>query len=142
RSARVPGAHLCDDYEWERAARGADGRHFPNGERLDPDDADVDETYGRLPLAYGPDEVGAHPSSRSPLGVDDLAGNVWEWVRSAENPKQPIDRGGSWYLGQFAARSMNREIGEPTQRDPNIGLRICASRPPAREGDRLPGTDP
>jgi formylglycine-generating enzyme required for sulfatase activity len=128
-SGRLPGAHLCDEYEWERAARGADGRRFPNGDRLAPDDANFDETYGRRPLAFGPDEVGSHPGSRSPVGADDMAGNVWEWVRSVERPGGPINRGGSWYLGQIVDRTMNREIGEPTQRDPNIGLRICAKSP-------------
>jgi formylglycine-generating enzyme required for sulfatase activity len=126
-SGRVPGAHLCDEHEWERAARGADGRRFPNGEHMDPDDANFDETYGRQPLAFGPDEVGSHPASRSPVGADDLAGNVWEWVRSVEQEGQPVDRGGPWYLAQIAARLMNREIGEPGQRDALIGLRICAT---------------
>lgn len=126
----MPGAHLCDEYEWERAARGADGRRFSNGDQLDPDDANFDETYGRLPLAFGPDEAGSHPASRSPAGVDDLVGNVWEWVRSCEQEGQPTNRGGSWYLGQFAERAMNREIGEPGQRDPLIGLRVCATPKP------------
>ena len=38
----------------------------------------MDATYGRMLGAYGPDEVGRHPESRSPFGVDDMAGNAWE----------------------------------------------------------------
>src|SRR6185436_5453816 len=76
RSARVPGARLCSEQEWERAARGADDRPFPHGDRLLPEDANFDETYDRN--GYGPDEVGAHPASASPFGVEDLVGNVFE----------------------------------------------------------------
>ena len=44
-TGRVPGARLCTPFEWERAARGADGRRFPHGNRLLRDDANIDETY-------------------------------------------------------------------------------------------------
>jgi formylglycine-generating enzyme required for sulfatase activity len=127
RTGRIPGARLCDEYEWERAARGADARTFPSGASLAPDDANLDVTYGREPLAFGPDEVGSHPGSRSPVGADDMAGNVWEWTRSVETPDAPVLRGGSWYQGKLTARSLNRERGEPTLRTPLIGVRLCAT---------------
>ncbi|HEU4729959.1 MAG TPA: formylglycine-generating enzyme family protein, partial [Kofleriaceae bacterium] len=127
RTGRIPGARLCDEYEWERAARGADARALPSGAALAPDDANIDVTYGREPLAFGPDEVGSHPGSRSPVGADDMAGNVWEWTRSVQIPDAPVIRGGCWYQGELSARSMNRENGEPTQRTPLIGLRLCAT---------------
>jgi len=58
--ARFRGARLCDEYEWERAARcGADAPpRSPAAAPLAADDANIDVTYGRDPLAFGPDEVG------------------------------------------------------------------------------------
>jgi formylglycine-generating enzyme required for sulfatase activity len=129
RTHRIPGARLCSEYEWERAARGADARATSAGDTFAPDDANVDVTYGREPLAFGPDEVGSHPGSRSPVGADDMAGNVWEWTRSVEDLDEPVLRGGSWYQGVLSARSMNREPGERSLRGILVGLRLCATLP-------------
>jgi formylglycine-generating enzyme required for sulfatase activity len=130
RTGRVPGARVCTEREWERAARGADGRRYPSGEWLAPDDANHDVTYGREPGGFGPDEVGSHPRSRSPFGVDDLAGNVWEWTRSDVDPEQPSAQGGSWYQSDLTAHAANRDVVERTQREALLGLRVCATPRP------------
>jgi eukaryotic-like serine/threonine-protein kinase len=126
-TGRVPGARLCDEHEWERAARGADGREFPHGDRLEPDDANIDATYGKQPLAFGPDEVGSHPASRSPFGLDDACGNVFEWTTSRLAARENVLRGGAYYYDITVVRSSNRQVSEPTARDPNIGIRLCAT---------------
>ena len=126
-TGRVPGARLCDEHEWERAARGADGRVFPHGDRLELDDANIDVTYGKQPLAFGPDEVGSHPASRSPFGLDDACGNVFEWTTSRLAAGEIVLRGGAYYYDNTTVRSTNRQVSEPTMRDPNLGIRICAT---------------
>ncbi|MET0401992.1 MAG: SUMF1/EgtB/PvdO family nonheme iron enzyme, partial [Cystobacter sp.] len=129
RTGRVPGARLCTELEWERAARGEDGREFPHGDVLAPDDANVDITYGKEPGGFGPDEVGTHPASRSPFGVEDMAGNAWEWTRSAVESGRVVARGGAYYFASGSARLANRELPERTLRDITVGLRVCAEPP-------------
>ena len=126
-TGKVPGARLCTDTEWERAARGPDDRVFPHGDELAPDDADIDATYGRVDTAYGPDQVGSHPSSASPFGVDDMAGNVFELVTSSLNPAELVIRGGGYFFQAINARITNHEVVPSTYRDITTGLRVCAS---------------
>jgi formylglycine-generating enzyme required for sulfatase activity len=128
RTGRVPGARLCDDHEWERAARGADGRLYPMGDRLEADDANFDRTYDQRPDTFGPDEVGSHPRSSSPFLVEDLVGNAAEWVRSSFSPTELVGRGGSFYHDYRTAQSTTRFTPEETYHDAIIGFRVCASR--------------
>jgi len=140
-TGRVPGARLCSEHEWERAARGADDRVYPHGDHLAPDDANFNETYAREPLAIGYDEVGSHPESSSPFGVDDLAGNVIEWTRpwagggyvfggvTATSGTQLMLRGGSWLFDMRTAVATNRSAADASFRDMTVGIRLCADYP-------------
>ncbi len=136
-------ASLPTEAQWEYAARGTGttkGRSYPWGNKP--------PNGTRVHLGTGTAPVGSHPAGRTPEGLDDMAGNAWEWCRDAYGPYWPHDsvdplgpiggkeapaeerviRGGWFVLNSRNLRADFRASDTPETRGESLGFRLVFSR--------------
>lgn len=114
------GGRLPSEVEWEFIARGVDRRIYPWGDEWDPARLHWKSETGRRAV----EPVGQHGGGETPDGLQDLAGNAWEWTSSRTNAGKAVLKGGAWSTNNPAyLRAAMRLDEAPDFTSDDVGFR-------------------
>ena len=121
--AQWAGKRLPTAEEWEMAARGIEGLHYPWGDTFDAQRINMNN------VSRGPAPVESYSDDLSPYGVYDMGGNVMEWTSTAYQGDQNfyVLKGSSWAGKVFESRGANNTPGERAYQLSHIGFRCAKS---------------